>query len=380
MKKIGILTFNWAVNYGAILQMFAEYTFIKNNSNSDLSIINYVPDKLKNVYELKVFKGSFHPKSLLKNFLTLISKKDLILKFRGFINNNFKLTKELKNTFELIKELYNFDIVIVGSDQVWNYYIVGEYLNDYLLNFDIPNLMKISYAASLGKNEIPEEVINLFKNAIPKFDVISLREEKSKELLSNICKKDDIYVVLDPVFLLSKNEWLEVADQSKFEIKHKDYILIYMLEYNENLVQFALNLSKQTKLPVYSIEIPFFRYYKNKNKFININNAGPEDFVKLFYNASYVLTNSFHGTSFSLIFEKPFLTFAHSKYNLRIENILKFYNLENNIIYDKYHEHFKLNKIQMNITGNSKKIDALISHSKSFILNAINKEGVNDEK
>ncbi|MBB6062807.1 hypothetical protein HNP65_001259 [Thermosipho japonicus] len=380
MKKIGILTFNWAVNYGAILQMFAEYTFIKKHSNSDVSIINYVPDKLKKIYELKIFKGSLHPKSIIRNFLTLISKKEVVLKFSDFINNNFKLTKELKNTSELIKELYNFDIVIVGSDQVWNYYIVGEYLNDYLLNFDIPNLIKISYAASLGKNEVPGEVINLFENAVPKFDAISLREEKSKELLSNISKRNDIYVVLDPVFLLSKNEWLEVADQSKFETKHKNYILIYMLEYNENLVQFALNLSKRTKLPVYSIEIPFFRVYKDKNKFININNAGPEDFVKLFSNASYVLTNSFHGTSFSLIFERPFLTFAHSKYNLRIENILKFYNLENNIIYDKYHEYFKLNKIQMNITGNSKKIETLIGRSKSFILNAINKEGAKDEK
>ena len=149
--KIGILTFNWAINYGAVLQMFAQYKYLKDK-NYDVYIINYSPDELENLYTLKIFSKPVKAKKIARKIIENVYKRKQYYKFYNFIDQEMVSTKKIKNRKELKDTINKFDIVIVGSDQVWNYDITKGYLQDYLLT-DI-DCNKISYAASLGKMKL----------------------------------------------------------------------------------------------------------------------------------------------------------------------------------------------------------------------------------
>ena len=369
--KIGILTFNWAINYGAVLQMYAEYKYL--NKNNEVFIINYVPDNLTALYSTKILDKPLKFKSVVRKMLQKPIKYKQNKKFKEFINKNMILTEEAKNRDDLLKIINKLDLVVVGSDQVWNYDITKGYLKNYLLS-DI-NCSKISYAASLGKNDIRSEFVELFKKSLKDFDFISLREEASIEYLNEICKRGDYKLCIDPVFLLNKEDWETIARKSDYKLPNKEYILIYMLECDTNLTKIAKYLSKIHNIPIISIEIPYLRFKKEMKGIKKLHDVGPIDFVKLFLNSKYILTNSFHGTAFSLIFNKQFISFTHSTVNLRIQNLLKLYGLENNQITDS----IKDIDIVKEILENNKKayyipnkeVDNIIEVSKKYLDDAI---------
>lgn len=156
-------------------------------------------------------------------------KHKQIIKFDKFIANNLNLTEEITERNDLIKLIKDFDLIVVGSDQVWNYDITKNYLEDYLLTGI--NCNKISYAASIGKNEINNEVRTLFERSLKDFDCISLREKSSKDCLNEIYN-NDYKICVDPVFLLNKGWWENFARRSNYQNYKSEFILIYMLEYN----------------------------------------------------------------------------------------------------------------------------------------------------
>jgi len=173
--KIGILTFNWALNYGAVLQMYAEYKYLSRKG--EVFVINYVPDYLANLYNPRIFSRPLTLKAVIGRTVTKVFWNKLRRKFREFIFNNMVLTEELNDSQQLAQKAKDFDLVIVGSDQVWNYEITKDYLKDYLLLGVGCN--KASYAASLGRNEISAEVLELFKRALSEFNFVSVREMES---------------------------------------------------------------------------------------------------------------------------------------------------------------------------------------------------------
>ncbi|MBO8139971.1 MAG: polysaccharide pyruvyl transferase family protein [Thermosipho sp. (in: Bacteria)] len=374
--KIGILTFNWAINYGAILQMYAEYRYL--NKKNEVVVINYVPDYFYNMYNPKILDKPIEIKSTLKKLLQKFLNYKQHKKFKHFISNELSLTKKAKNRKELQEIINGLDLVIVGSDQVWNYDITKEYIRDYLLT-DI-KCNKISYAASLGKNHIKNELIYLFEKSLNDFDFVSLREKASINYLKQICKRDDFKLCVDPVFLLNKAEWKQLAEKSNYKLPRNNFILIYMLEYNDNLIKVARYLSKKYKIPAVSIEIPFIslRRIRKMRDIKKLHDVGPTDFLKLFLNAKYILTNSFHGTAFSLIFEKQFISFAHSTVNLRMENLLNLYGLNNVQITNTFNDDFALveeilKKSKQTYDKQNKEIDNIVKNSKEFLNNAMNK-------
>lgn len=384
--KIGILTFNWAINYGAVLQLYALYSYLKN-SDHDVYVLNYIPYELGKSYRPKILEKPLKIKSIAKKSLQKLIKHRQITKFDEFIAKNLNLTEEITKISDLDRLIQSFDLIVVGSDQVWNYDITKNYLEAYLLNGI--NCNKISYAASLGKKEINNEARILFEEALKDFDFISLREESSIECLKRIYDTD-YKVCVDPIFLLNKDSWVNFARESNYSIYKKEYILIYMLEYNSNLINVCKYLSKKYKLSVVSIEIPMLSTQRmfNMNNIKKLNNVGPRDFVKLFLGSKYILTNSFHGTAFSLIFEKPFISFAHSNVNLRIKNLLKLYGLEDDQVSCEVKD-FNLienilSKSQDIYEIKNKKMNQLIEESKSYLNNAIisisKKVGLDHEK
>lgn len=215
---------------------------------------------------------------------------------------------------------------LVGSDQVWNLNITGDDMT-YFLQSAPAEVAKYSYAASMGPYKFTDsnhqdECIELLNG----FSGISVREKTSKNYLNRctgqVKLKNDIDVHPDPVLLLDQNEWRTFG---RCKQKGK-YILLYMIWRQPELIQKAQELSEQMKLPVIWISDSLRHYSKIKNK----RCCSPEEFVGLFANSTYVITNSFHGTAFSIVFHKSFITvsFRDGKRMERITDLLEATGLE----------------------------------------------------
>lgn len=317
MKEIGITTFHKAHNYGAMLQVFALSKKIEEKNK--VEIINYYNPKIYNQYKIL--------RPLCKNPITLARnlKEDIFChrkrklrytSFENFIKSKCNLSNNY-NSEELIKsKSIKYNVLITGSDQVWNPKIVGELSDIYTLNFGTKDIKRISYAASIGNAAIISENENEFKKKLAIIDNISVREEDAKIELEKIIDKP-IDVVLDPTLLLRKEEWeKEINDLNKEKEK---YILAYVVEHDEEYIKIVNDLSEKTGLKVihFGLKNPG---YNNLLKSAYVD--GPLEFVDLIRNAEYVVATSFHATVFSIIFNKKFFIIPHRKTGARVTNLL----------------------------------------------------------
>lgn len=301
---IGNLTFNRAINYGAVLQAFALKE--KVSSYTQAEIINYIQSFVQNIYIVKGNK--------IKEFIRYIFFHKRDKKFNAFI----KAISSEKIYDKVALRQADYEKIIVGSDQVWNYGCSG---NDEMFLLPDMETKKYSYAASFGVAELPEKQVSFFKGKLSKFRYLSVREKTGQD----ICKNQlglSAEVVLDPTLLLTKEEWVE-----RFHIqnKNKKYILVYAFEKSKELTTVAKRMAKLTGLPIYSISVSTKDFFGNKV----IKSAGPKEWVELFYNAAFVVTDSFHGTAFSVNFNKPFYTFAKNAKASRIVDLLNTLGLQN---------------------------------------------------
>ncbi|MBO5204317.1 MAG: polysaccharide pyruvyl transferase family protein [Clostridia bacterium] len=306
---IGILTFNRAINYGAVLQSFAlKESLSKYNS---CEIINYKNDLIEKAYD---FSKDIFLERMYKKIT--ISKK--ISEFNSFISEISSKNIYDINTIHTIKH----NKLVCGSDQVWNFNCSG---NDttYLLN-GFENAKKYSYAASFGVSRLPEDQVEIFRDSLSEFKYISVREETGKK----ICREQlglDAEVVVDPTLLLTKAEW---KDKLNIQTKQKKYVLIYAFDNNDLIKKVAKKIAKVYGLSIYNLAISGRDFFGNKL----FKNAGPQEWVSLFYNAIFVVTDSFHGTAFSINFNKPFYTFAKNDRKSRIVDILELMGLQDRLI------------------------------------------------
>lgn len=321
MKKIGILTFHRALNYGAVLQAYALEKKIKDlDKESCVELIDYRCRKIENSRNIKSKLKPFSLKNTIKSGALIWKVK----KFNNFLNV-MKISKEkyYENNMRNIDNEY--DKVIVGSDQVWNYTLTDKDYT-YLLNFIEKDEKKYSYAASIGLKNFAEEE-KIYSEYLKRFNKISVRERESEAILNDIGVNIN-GVHLDPTLLLTGKEWLEELNVKK-ECKEK-YILVYNIPKPNKMLEVAEELSNKTNCKI--IFIPNGIMPKSKNGKIVFPNV--KKFIELFANAEYVITNSFHGTVFSILFEKKFLVELqeNGKANARIETLLKICNLENKIL------------------------------------------------
>lgn len=358
MKKIGILTFHNAINYGAVLQAFALKNTVKK-LECDCKIINYRNVTIENndSYSMKDF---IKPKQLLKiisQFQGTTKKKK---EFAVFSKKHLEIssTEILKSD---LKNLTNqYDMFIVGSDQVWNPVLTHDDYT-YFLDFCTDNTKKCSYAASFGELTLSKSQEEKCLEYLSEFSYISIREQnKVNEYAKKINKK--LYCHIDPVFLLSKDEWRDMTILPQIK---SDYILVYYIHKSSTLINYAKQLSKQTGLKVYIINQNLFKSYPS---FKYLRGLGPEKFLGYFYNAKYIVTNSFHGTAFSIIFNKKFKSELDKdgKTNNRIYSLLSLFDLldrtiESNLSIDDDINYDKSNKI----------INQLIQSSKQYLEDCI---------
>jgi hypothetical protein len=328
--KIGILTFHCADNYGAVLQTFAlQKTIEKLGFKAE--IIDFRPENLINSYRIirpnkpSLFRlGEYIAKRIL--YTRKLERR--IKSYEEFRKNYIKISeKKYFNILDLEKEPSNYDIYIVGSDQVWNPKHIELYGAAYLLNFINKRAKRISYAASVVE-KIPEHLINIYKENLNKFEFISVREESSKKILKEIIEKH-ISVVLDPVLLLEKSRWDDLIKGMKKSIG--EFIFVYDLIRDNLIVKTANYLSIKTNLPV--VTFSYNRYHKHYSNYIDsISFKGPKEFIWCIKNARFVLTNSYHGFLFSLIYEKPFIVLPHPERGSRMIDLLDTLGIPERII------------------------------------------------
>lgn len=215
------------------------------------------------------------------------------------------------------------DIYISGSDQVFN--TNGDYVDVFYLNFEKGKSRKIAYAASFGICEFSDEIANRILPLVQDFDALSCRENEGAILLSRISGK--CQWVVDPTLLLSADDWNTVLVQPKFKNK---YILIYALA-DEN---FLIDIANKIK-HIYGYKVICVR--GNTRDFISVDqviyDCGPSEFIGLIKHSEYVVTDSFHGTVFSTIFDRPFYTFiSRPSVSTRIYNLLEMLDLADRIV------------------------------------------------
>ncbi len=301
--KVGLLTFHSAHNYGAVLQAYATQETIKR-LGVEIDCIDYRPNYLikQRVFpNLKKQSAITKLKLIFWSFILILWKYKRNKGFNDFIESKLHLSKE-NYLFPKFKNEY--EAYVIGSDQVWNVKLTKGFDDAYWGNFNTKkDAIKISYAASMSNYNLDvtqkEQMLTLLKN----FNFISVREDEAKEFIYKNFNKEAT-TVLDPTFLLDKSKWKKISTPPSL---NKKYILVYSIGLRDEALTIANSLAKQLDAVVIELTMMV-----DKNAILNkYQSTSPEMFLGFFENAECIITTSFHGTSFSIIYNKPFYSIAH---------------------------------------------------------------------
>lgn len=310
MGKIGLITFcnhEVKVNYGQVLQAYGLYKYL-TSKGYDVKVINYRPPYRDegglgfNLFRKTFFYSEKYKKSNQGKLYTVRNKK-----FYRFMKDEMNLSKPCYTEEDVIKELQGYDVFLAGSDQVWN---IDSYDEIRLLGVKI-DIRKISYASSGVFVETKEAEI-IYKKMKPYWDdmeYISVREGSAKRIIEKYTEKK-VEVVADPTLLLDKEQW----SIGKNKVK-QPYILCYFLGGARSHLHILEHIKKKLGIEkIIFIDADIIEKHKGYGEVRR--DVGPNEFVSLVKNASFVCTDSYHGSAFSLIFEKQFCLFKRfHKYN-----------------------------------------------------------------
>lgn len=321
--KIRIMTFHTPKNYGAVLQAYALQTYLKSICD-DVKVIDYNTPALKKAYPL-INKPSSIKEAIL-SIISILHLPRIIKKYGGFesfLKQYFDLTERYTSTEKLYCNPPDCDILITGSDQVFNTNRRMEERKAFYLDFGREGTKVVSYAASFGISNISRDNQHEILSYLNKFDSLSVREASGVGIIKTLSGKDAIEV-LDPVFLLDNKMWLTVCEE--YKSIPKKYLLYYRLLNTINGDRIAEEIAKKLGLEIVVITDSV---QKKVNSRYILRDVGPDQFLGLYANSSFVVTNSFHGTAFSIIFKKQFFNCDENKGTQdRPANLLKKLGLE----------------------------------------------------
>lgn len=372
--KIGIITYHSAYNYGSVFQAYALQQYLVDQfPDCQIQMINYRLEKQREYY--KIVRFQFGKMALIKDILQFpIINKRLMRsrRFEQFINDRFLLTPEYTQPEEIYGVYDSFDVIISGSDQIWNKHSCELHTNEwkYIYPYVLHNFMgkKISYASSIGG--MSDSEMDRIMADITLFDEVAMREQNSAKYISKKLERE-ILSVMDPTFLLNSKEWNENLSLKK-KIEEK-YILFYSLNRDYATSLYALKkvveYAKHNSLKVKTITPYEYLYDFRFHNVENCCNAGPVEFMELLKNAEVVITDSYHGTALSINFNKNFFSVGINKNDTRISELLEKLGLT-----DRYMENINdlnsKNKVIEEYDEVNAKLQALVYQSKEYLLNS----------
>lgn len=348
MKKIGIVSCYFQKNYGSMLQAYATQQVIKKLGYQAETIrIEGIAKEIRNaklkhymkqLTDWTVVKGKlgfvkrFFLKKMDKEFKENVAVRDK--KFNEFKNTKYELSPVYNSKKEIGDYCYNYSSVLVGSDQLWlPSNIDADY---YTLNFVPEDVNKIAYATSFGVSALPKRQWSFAAKFLNRINYVSVREEGGQKIVKEVAHRD-VPVVCDPTLLFTKDEWLKYFPNKR--IYKEKYIFCYFLGNNPEQRAFADKIRKITGYKIVSL-LHMDEYIKSDIDFPDYApyNIGPEEFVNLIRNAEIILTDSFHGTVFSVLNGKNFFTFRRFKEgsvlstNSRMHSLFNLLNLHERFI------------------------------------------------
>lgn len=361
--KIGIITFHNALNAGAVLQAYALQTFLVQLGH-EAEFIDYCPPR------------KFHLRDFLaKSPKTILNKLENFYYYRKYSSNNsfnriLKLSPiKFFNYNDLKQNLPNYDVVIAGSDQIWNFHITLSPI--YLLSFVPTNKRKIAYAASLGQCHIDPSIYNEFREALSKFDAISVREKNGAEFIAKLLNnKIPIYHTVDPTLLISKEQYQQIIEKRN-TVNNKHYLCTYILAELDNDNKKIISYIKNTlRLNIINVRNPDTCIKLKRAQNIIVT---PTQWLYYITNSDFVICCSFHAVVFSILFHKPFIvlsppSFKNQGGNMRINSFLYEIGLSDYII-----NTFDQNKIDSLIRKKIdwNKIETILAIKKEYSTNFI---------
>lgn len=326
--KIEIITLHRITNFGSLLQTYATQHYIEKLGYK-AEVLDFVPEGISFKRGIWPKGGSVWKKTIkfIPLFLCNVAQFHMC---NTFLKKNIHLSKKRYKSYEeLVKDIPRADIYLSGSDQVWNTQNNNPTndLQAYYLCFVPNDVRKIAYAGSFGKTEFTEEEKNKIHRWLCRYQAISVREDTAVETLKDLGVVGQH--VVDPTLLLSAEEWAKFCNK---KAPNSGYVFVYNLNRNKLLESIAVKIAKQKGLRIVNFADTFEFIKGAKNR---LNNTAI-DFLNYISHADFVVTDSFHGTAFSLNFERQFLCVAAPKYNCRLESILRLTGLlENRMVYSE---------------------------------------------
>lgn len=367
ISKIKTITCHNVYNYGASLQEYALLEYLKS-LGYDPETINYNPDYLSNHFNLfAISNPKFDTNIVLRSIYILLKFPSRVLSLRrkySFDKFDDKYIKSTKKNYtsnqELKDDIPEADVYICGSDQIWNSFFQNGKDPAFYLDFVPENKLKISYAASFATETIEDNLKNFVYEKVKRINHISVREESGVKILEDLGIKNVTHV-LDPVFLLDKKCWDNITPKRIIE---EPYIVVYDMDNNPHIKDFVLQISKKNNWKIITVSSQI--NYADKN----LSNKGPDIFLSLIRNASFVVSNSFHACAFSLIFEKQFVVFNRSEQiNTRMRDLTNMFNIKEAILpynssYNNYAYFIDYTLVNLNL-------QKYIEISKTFLIKSI---------
>lgn len=316
--KVELITLHRITNYGSLLQTYATQTAIERMGH-EVEVLDFVPEGM--TFKRACWPNNNSPvwKKVLK-FLPLFAIN--LIQFNDtnrFLSKYIHVSKKRYGSYgEILRDIPEADAYVSGSDQVWNTQNNNpkEDLNAYYLGFVPEGKKRIAYAGSFGKNVFTDEEQTIIKNHIFNYDCISVREDDGLKILERFGYTDGVHVV-DPTLLLTREEWIQFASFSK---KPKPgYVFVYNLNRNSLIKEIAKKLAKDKGLRIVNFADSLDFITGAENRVFNT----ALDFINHIAHADYVITDSFHGTAFSINLNRQFITVKAPRYNSRIESILR---------------------------------------------------------
>lgn len=334
---IGIITFHCSNNYGAMLQAYGLKTFLRRNGKG-AEIVRYEPFYMTGRHwwipyaPIKGLKGRIWGLlHMWDGFLAHLHTREEYskqLRNMNYFRYKYLVDKKQKKVFSLagLKQL-EYKCYVVGSDQIWNPDITCGLRKAYFGAFESKRKKRVvSYAASMGGAELARRYDKKFAKLVSRLDAVSVREEAAVPYVERLYGKE-VMVVLDPVFFLKKESWQKV-ERIPARAEDKKYILVYVTEPNREMSDYAKKLSQETGLPV--MEVRAGQLGTNAGFEVD-RSAGPAELLGYIHKAEYIVSNSFHAVAFSIIYEKQFLAFVHSRLGARVRNIIDIYGLRDRL-------------------------------------------------
>lgn len=362
MKKVSIITIIDNNNFGTFLQAFALCKKLED-LGCKAELVDYCRPHMTmwSSYFTKVKKIS-NPLKWISRLLTTMSSAKLHKKDRQFIKK-YLSKRNYSSCVQIVKHPPFADVYMTGSDQVWNSIHNRGLDKSFFLNYAPHGARKVAYAASVGMPSFQEwekaETLQLLQD----YDAITLREESSIDLLSDLgLDRTKLSAVIDPTLLLTKEEWKQQISDKR--LHDEKFLLVYSVEekkQNAIIGEIARVIANERGLKIVGV------YYGTSYSTIpgcdyNHYRATPDIFLNLMYYADFVIVSSFHGTAFSINFQKEFLTVTPNRFNSRVNNILKLTGLESRLIKDSDFDDSQLETINYDMVTaiiKNKRLDSI---------------------